>query len=215
MAPQITALGKRPLLLIGAIVMLLLVIGVIIYAISNPQRPSTGIEFIVVPDEISVNVGDRSFNVSYESTIAFSAGTYSLTLKKEGFETITQSVEVIDKQVTSIYVGLKPLSDAAKELLSSSIMQARLERIGGHRVLQVEKAIEENYSFVNKLPITKKYFTINPCNLVVNDEKIVAICIVLAINNDTYKDQALKALADAGIDASKWVVHFEDPDMSD
>ena len=193
---------------IAVIVFVLLIIIIIVITLITGRKPSTGIEFIVVPDNATVVIDSKKVTVNYESVIKTETGTVTVELSKDGFESKTETIDVKEGSISSLYVYLKPLTDAAKEEVKPTIMQQRIERIGGHFVTKSTEAMGEKYSFINKLPIVEKYYTITPCSVVPTDLNVMGICVTLAIDNPYYRDEALKSMQANGIDPTKWTVIY-------
>lgn len=168
---------------------------------------STGVRFIVAPDSINVSSGDRSFRVNYESVVGFSPGDYTLKLSRDGFESTETTVKVIDNEIVDVYIMLNPESAAAKEEMNRSEMTPRIERISGHIVASGGEKIEQEYPFINQLPIIDKYFSVKSC---VNGNNDIDICVRLVIDNKYQRERALSAIKSTGVDVSKYTINYID-----
>lgn len=197
-----------------AFAIVIIIIVVVVAAIVN-RPPSTGVRFIVVPDDITVVTGERRMVVDYESIVAFIPGTYELTLSRDYFESTTATVEVKEGEVTSLYLGMEPNGEQGELILGSTKMGLRLERIGGFNVRSGGEKLSNKYSFIDKLPITGKFFTINPCVLEESSRDSIGICIDLPIDNPFYRSQALDALKAAGVDISLWTIIYSNATQND
>lgn len=196
---------KRILITLAVV---LLIIGTIFLITFITKKPTTGIEFIVVPDKVTAKIDGKNTSVSYESAVGTKTGTVTVELSKDGFESKSATVEVKEGSLASLYVYLNPLTDAAKKEVATTIMQQRIERIGGHMITESSKKMEEKYPFINKLPIIEKYYTITPCSVDPSDPTIIGICVNLAIDKQYYRDLALVSLSEKGITPSDWTVLY-------
>lgn len=196
---------KRVTLVVIAFVVL---IGIIIGIVLLTREPSTGIKFIVVPDSITVTIDGKKKTVDYESILKTDTGPVTVELKKDGFTTKTQTVEVKEGELSSIYVYLEPISDSAKKEVSTTIMQQRITRIGGYLVSDSSKKLGEKYPFINKMPIVEKYYTLTPCSIDPVDLNVMGICVTLAIDEPVYREQALETLLANDIDPTKWTIIY-------
>ena len=205
---------RMKIIIAAALVGLVVIVAIVIASIVN-RPPSTGVKFIVAPDDIVVESGDRRVVVNYESVVAFTPGTYELVLSREYFETTTITVEVKEGEVTPLYLAMDPSDEQGVLILQATNMRFRLERIAGFEVSSGGEEISNEYSFVDKLPITGKFFTINPCILEKSSEDTVGICIDLPIDKPFYRTQALDALKAADIDASQWTIIYNNAVQQD
>lgn len=195
-------MNRRMIFISGGVVVILLVVvlPLILWVSSRTPAVTTGVQFITVPDDITVQVNDSTFTVDYEDIVALETGTYQASLSADGFNSTTVEIEVVEDTISAVYVYLEPATEEAELKVSSDEMQARIERIGGARINNGAAAIEDEAPFINQLPIIDKYFTAYPCRLA-NDEGVesIGVCVELAIDEPFYRESALKALADVGI----------------
>ena len=195
-------------ILLAVVGLVLLIVAIVVISLIINRKPSTGIEFIVVPDSATAVMNGKKVIVNYESVVKTETGTITVELSKDGFESNTETVEVKEGSVTPLYVYLKPISDAAKKEVEPVVMQQRIERIGGHFVTKSTDEMSEKYPFINKLPIVDKYFTVTPCSVVPTDLNVMGMCVTLAIDTQFYRDEAIKAIQAKGIDSTKWTIVY-------
>lgn len=205
---------RMKIIIAAGLVGVVVIVAIVIASIFN-RPPSTGVEFIVAPDDIVVEGGDRRVVVDYESVVAFSPGTYELILSREHFETAYTTIEVKDGEVTPLYLAMEPSDEQGRLILQATNMRFRLERIAGFQVSSGAEEISNEYSFVDKLPITGKFFTINPCILEESSDDSIGICIDLPIDKPFYRTQALDALKAADIDVTKWTIVYNNAVQQD
>ena len=120
---------------------------------------------------------------------------------------------VKEGKITQLYLALEPSDDIGRRLMEGAIIRSHAERIAGQQVKVGAEELNKKYTFVDKLPITQKYFSINPC--IVDDKKTIGICIDMAIDTTTRRAEAMQALIDADIDAAKWVVRYNNNSHDD
>lgn len=200
-------MNKKALVITIIVILFLIPLG--IWGFLQLTKVTTGIQFIVVPDHITAKIDSKTYTVNYESIVGVKPGNYTIYLSADGFAPTTTTVTVTKDRITQVYAALTPETDTAKALLDTDVMRSRLERIAGHEVSQGAKQLSDKYPFINKLPITTMYYTINPCSIIdANNQKSTGICINLAIDNDYYRQQALDALKQKGIDTTNVTVRF-------
>lgn len=200
---------QRRLLILAAIGFVVVSILIIVLAIILAPKPvATGVKFIVVPDEIQIVAGEKRFKVNFDSTIAFEPGEYTLKLSREHFKEQEEKVIVKEGEVTSLYMQLEASDETGMKILKEEKYLSRIERIAGFKVTSGAEKLTKEYPFINKLPITGKYYYIFPC--IVNKEtKEYGACVKLALEGDFYKEQALQALRDKDIDPATITVQFQ------
>ena len=198
---------KRIVLIIGAITLSLVIIVLMIWLIIQQTTIKTGIQFITVPDAINAEINNTQYLVDYEKTIKLDPGDYHIKLSHDNFTTIEKDIVVTKNTVTKLYIALSPSNDEGRKLLYNSTMSTRLENIGGHNSLDNAKKAEEQYPFTKNLPITEKYYVITPC-YGQDGNQAIGICIMLAIDDPIYREQAKTSLTKNGIDFSNVPLYF-------
>jgi len=201
---------SRKRLVIVAIAAFIVLVTIIVIAtiVSLPKEVKTGIRFVIVPDKVTVKTGDRSFSVTDEKQIAFEPGSYTLTFSSDHFSDSEKKVTVKEGELTPVYVLLKASDDTGAAILKEDKYRSRIERIAGFEVNAGAIELTNKYPFIDKLPITGKYYYIYPC--VVNTEtKEYGACVKLALQGDFYKNQALDALRNIDIDPDTITVQFQ------
>lgn len=197
-------MDKRVLVVVGGFVAFA-IITLGIWLTSQLFIVRTGIQFIVVPDNISVAEGERRIGVSYESIINFEPGRHILEFSRDGFSSEIKDITVVENEVAQVYVLLNPKTDEAKKIINEPKMTSRIERISGYIITEGSKQIESEYPFVNSLPIIDKFFSIKSC---VNEDGKIEICVKLIVNNKYQKNRAISAIKNVGVDTLKYKVNF-------
>lgn len=198
---------KKMILLYSGAMVLLVAILSLIWIFPSLFKVNTGIQFITVPDGINVTADKKQYTVNYKDTIAINPGTYNLKLSHSDFNSVSQTVTVKKNQVTKVYIALIANNDNGNKLINTTTMESRLEEIGGYQSVNGPKQISEKYPFINKLPITKKYYIITPCSGP-SGSQAFGICIKLAMDNSYIRSQAEQDLKDNNIDTSNVPVYF-------
>ncbi len=195
---------KRWWILIAIASIIIVVFAIIFRATADVK---TGLQFYLAPDNVSVSIdGQKSFVVSYGSKTKIAPGEYSLEFSSDGFESTTQKFTVTDNQLTPIYLSLTPISDEAKSIMQTEDMQLRGDRAGGYENSVESTKLEEDYPFIDKLPIYAEYYTVAPCN----DGDTVVICVSLYMDNETQRQNAVDDMKNAGIDTSSVKIIYKD-----
>ncbi len=170
------------------------------------QPVKTGIHFISIPDNISVVGGEYNIKASYNDNISVKPGSYNFKVSKDGYISSDLTVNVSENNISTVCVSLNPQTDEAKKELSEiKDISSRQEAVAGCQLVTGSKLIEEEYPFINKLPIIDKYFNASSCND--SDGKII-ICVSLVIISDSQKQRALSIIKEKGIDTDKVKIRF-------
>lgn len=177
---------------------------IILFFVNQPIK--TGVRFISIPDNIQVKGGEYNFTASYGTDIAMKPGDYTLTISKDGYTPSTTTVRVIKDTLSSICVSLEPQTDAAKkDILNTKDLLLRQEAVGGCQAEVGSKTIEDEYPFINKLPIIDKYFSATTC---LDGDKKTIICVTLLVDNEVQKQRALTTIKNKGIDIDTIKIRF-------
>lgn len=199
---------KRLIVVVGLLFAVLVIIAIVISLATRQEEIKTGIKFVIVPDSVTVKTGERSLKVDDEKTVAFEPGNYTVAFSTNHFKDLTKTVVVKSNEVTPVYVLLVASDDQGKEILKEARYSSRIERIAGFEVTAGATELTNKYPFVDKLPVTGKYYYMYAC--IVNTEtKEYGVCVKLALQGDYYKNLALDALTKLGIDTKSVQVQFQ------
>jgi len=198
---------KKLVLIVGIFFGLIAVVSIIIAIVSNPPEVKTGVRFVVAPDEIVVTGGEKDLKVIYDQVVTFKPGEYTLTLKRDNFKETTKKVTVKEGEVSQLYALLEASNEAGEKTLKEEIYRSRIERISGFNVTEGGAELSKKYPFIDKLPLTGKFYYAFPC-IINAQEKEYGVCIKLALQEDFYKNQALDALRTAGIDPTTVFIEY-------
>lgn len=196
-------INKRIAMIFGCFIAL--IIG--IWIISIEIAVKTGVQFITAPDNIDVTIKDKKFSINYETTIELKPGNYHVKLSRSDFKSYEQDISVSDGKITKLYSALEPINEAGKKIINNDIMNERRRIIFGNTSASEPEEKAKQYPFVDKLPIVDKYYVINPCYGQDNKQPF-GICVILAIDNDTYRQKANISLQEKGIDINTIPIYY-------
>lgn len=194
-------------IIVGSFIVFAAVVTVISILLA-PKEIKTGIQFITVPDAITVKGGALPLVVNYDTVAEFQPGEYELEFSATHFAPYTEKVTVKEGEISPVYVLLEAVDDTGNAILKEDKYGIRIERISGYRVSSGGASLGKEYPFINKLPIIGKYFYAYPC-VVDEESKEYGVCIKLALEGDIYKEQALTALREKDIDPSTITILYK------
>lgn len=177
-------------------------------------RPHGTVTVISIPFDLTVTDGDRTQTIDTKPpegmSLAVRAGERTLEFSADGFTSSSQTISVEDGSEQTIYVSLDPSEDwSAEEVLNDDIYGYRREAMAGGSMEAGSAEIEQKYPFVNRLPIQQQWYEVYVCNAtqeLVLEPNELGICINFALDNATQRENAMKDIEDAGIDASQYKV---------
>lgn len=186
-------------------IIIIIVVGLLMVFRSSDSEIKTGFQFYVAPDDVLVRIddGEPIKIASYGFKLDWESGDYDLELSADGFESQTVQLSVIENELTPVYASLMPITDEAWNIMSSDEMQLRGERVGGVNNEIGGVQLEEQYPFINKLPIYGQFYTIAPCQ----DGETMVICVSMFLDNDVQRANALNDIRAADIDESIRVIY--------
>lgn len=194
-------------IIIGSVLAVFVIVPVILWLVVQQTTVKTGIQFIVIPDDITATINHTKYKVDYETTIKIKPGDYSVKLAHDNFSAQTEKVTVTSNHISKVFVSLAPTNDVGRKLINTDLAHTRSEEIEGHNSSNALKNSEAQYPFVKKLPVAGKYFYATPCHGRYNNQPF-GICIDLFMNNDFYRNQAKTELTDNGIDITDIPLYF-------
>ena len=199
-------MSKKKWALIIFSIVCLLIIG--IATLANNATISTGFNFIIVPDKVTVLIKEtgKTITVNNNTKIKVKPGEYTLELSADGFANTPVINSVKNGEITDIYTVLQPVTDEARNSIDNESLRLRGEQISGMQNKSGGATIEEKYPFVSKLPIYSQYYTIAPCQ----KGEIIAICISLYMDNPVQRRNALDDLKSREVNPDDWTIIYND-----
>lgn len=193
------------LVALGALVVIIGVILIIVYITTVRQ----GLSFVIVPGTMNAEINGKTYTISNDGRLALDPGIYTITFSRNEFSTSTSTVTVHKDSLTTVYIGLKPLTANAEKLVSDNDSQMRMEKISGANLGETVEALGKEYPFSEHLPITDKYFYAYSCNIDDKDiSKGLKICVDLVIDEPYYRDRVITTLKSAGIDTDSTEITY-------
>lgn len=168
--------GRRILFVAGG-AFIALILGLTIYALI----PRATLVLSVAPEEMTLVINGASESVTTGQEITVSPGSITLELRRDEFDSYTETFDIKNGEKREILYALNPQTDAARELLKSVKSQRILERLAGIEVRKGADKIVESFPILNDLPINDKFYAIRPCTsrLYPQDTTKFAVCIEL------------------------------------
>lgn len=198
---------KKIIIIISIATVMLTAITSSVWLITQKNTITTGIQFIIVPDNTKAVVNNKSYIVNYETIIKTNPGVYHIKLSRDNFMPSEQDITVTGGKISKLYNALTPANNIGKQLISTDAMSLRLEQIGGYNSVNSPIEMAKKYPFTKNLPLVEKYFIITPCYGESGGQPI-GICIMLAIDEPSYREQAKTTLQNNNIDFSNIPLYF-------
>ncbi len=195
---QLTIIGG--VLLVGIVVMLVIAF-----------LPKTQILLQIAPNSASLNLDGKDIGtVQYNQKLTVTPGSHTLKLSRSEFSTETVQVSATKDQTVNAMIALTPQTDAAWTILRSDPTSVSIfEGYGAKKSLANQNALNDAHPAYKNLPInTNEYYAyLCPSLKHYTDKLQRAICVDLANDTPTIRQDAANALAKAGIDAAKEEVY--------
>ncbi len=206
---------KRIILLAG--IGTLIVVAFLIYLAIKNIVPSTGATFYIVPDKVALQISPKDQpdtiikkTVQYKTHLKLSPGEYSATLSHPDFNTETINFTIIQNQLTPVALVMKPSTPQGEALLQDKIYRQRIEGVSGLLLDQTQKEIETTYPFINQLPISSKFYTIDAC-YGPDKQQPFGLCVELFLDNPTQRKYITQDIKNLGKEAEVLPVYWLNP----
>lgn len=169
------------------------------------QKTGIPVTVYLLPQDATAVINGQTLT---PGTINIPVGSYSVTVSKDGFTKITQTIEITEANNT-IDIALQPESDAAKAWYQqhTNLYLAKEARTGSH-VSQAGQQFAKENPIVSKLPIDNLVYTIGyqRASTDPNDNSIVVT--VDAIQG--YRNGAIQKIKDLGFNPADYIIEFRD-----
>lgn len=116
-------MDKKKILISAIILFVSLCIGLIIYFI----MPKSYIKFNVAPKQVTVLIDGGRQTINNGDTVTVKPGSHKIEISQTGFDTYTTNTSADNGKTSSVDAVLKPLTDAAGELLKDPSIQDVIE----------------------------------------------------------------------------------------
>lgn len=199
-------MSQRNRILLIVSVFVAVIIGIIIYALI----PRATILFNVAPDEFTVKINGSAHKIKTGESITVAPGDLSIEVSRDEFDTYTEKISLKNGEQHEVLYALNPLTDAARQLLTSEKSRLVIERIGGKKVQEGAKKLDDTYPLIKELPIKYRYYTITTCDSekYPDDPDKIAICVELY--DLEAKQTAIEDIESRGYKLSDYEVIFQD-----
>lgn len=180
-------MNKKPVIILLAIVLAIVVIGSIILSIVN--APKGKVHFTVSPHTVTLLIGGKSQMITNDQELSFAPGDYTFTFSQASFKTATERVTVEKDDKKTIIVALQPTSADAEKSTDKTIT--------------AQYNIEQSKKFFDILPFKGSSFEITSCSsLRTSNKKAGALCIT---SSTTSGEQAgISFIRSSGYDPSNF-----------
>lgn len=168
-------MNKRNII-IGIIVTALLIVAAVIYFII----PRSYIKFETAPQQVSVLIdGKNKYSITNGDTISITPGNHTVSVSQDEFGPYIKEINIKNRQTNDFLVALKPLTDAAKGLLTNNDSDAIVQRFYGKIYIQQTDNMTKNYPILGILPIQARLYIISACpsKQYPDDQTKIALCV--------------------------------------
>lgn len=193
---------KRQIITIGSTLIAIIILWSAFLLVTRIGK--TPLTVSVVPSDAKVIANGQQIS---DGTNWLMAGTYELSVEKEGFEPQKRTITVTpDKKNNVAAISLVAKSDEAKKWADKHENEYRdNEQYGAIEARENGKYFTEQNPITKKLPFTDPYFSIS---YVVNDDQ----SIYLTVNTPSprYRFYAVEKIREWGYDPTDFDVAFKD-----
>lgn len=193
---------KQLFKLIGLGFLLLIIIwAVVTYA---NRHGKLAVVVSVVPRDASVVVSGKHLG---NGTHYLQAGTYDVSVSKDGFKTQTKKIIVTDdKEQNVVAVSLAPESEEAKKWANEHEDDYRKNEVyGSIEANSNGKYFTEKNPITTKLPFVDPYFTIG---YIANDDQSITLTVITP--SPRYRFYAVEQIRKFGYDPTDFKISFKD-----
>lgn len=167
-------------LIIGLFIgLVVIVMGLFIYSLANPKGQ---LVIYIAPEAGTLKINGKEQQVKNEQSLALSPGDYSISFSRDEFDGETTQKVSIEKDInTDVVFVLNPLTDRARELLTTPGSQKVIERYSGKVINKEAAEIVEKNPILNILPIRARLYVVSSCLSVAHpeDKTKIALCAVM------------------------------------
>ena len=162
------------------------------------------VEVHAVPGDASVTLNNQPVS---NGDVYIAAGTYTVVVKKDGFETMKSSSDITpNKQQNVIAASLTPVSDAAKKWSTDHQNDYKdNEYYGGVEAKQTGEYTIGRYPIINALPYEDPYYKIAYRST--DDNRIV---VTIDTPSPRYRYEAIAKIRSLGYDPADYQIDFRD-----
>jgi hypothetical protein len=195
---------RRSIVIIGTLLLASLIIGTAIYQyqLSKNRQGKLAVPVQIVPSDAEVYV-DNIERLSGD-TVYIAPGNREISVKKEGFETVTKKYRIESYNNPAIYIGLAAESEEAKEWQRIHYNDYKqLEVLAAKQAVEYSKGFSERNPIVKVLPVKDPYFTISYRNI---DDKSVRLTIWGT--SPRYREFAIGHLRKLGFEPTDYDIEF-------
>ena len=143
---------------LGIAYVLIFTLGVIGLNYFDKLNTSSVIHFVSAPAGVKVSATVLNESLNGNNLINVKPGEYTLSFKKDGFESIIKNIKVAEKQTVTVPVSLTPLNEAASREMSSR-NNLQLAQDAASVILSQENEFQAPIN--SRLPYSNFLFNIN------------------------------------------------------
>ena len=205
---------KRIILLVG--IGALIVVAFLIYLTIKNIVPSIGVTFYIVPDKVTAKINSQdqpeplTKKIKYQTHLKLSPGKYTVLLSHPDFDDATLNFTVTKNQLTPVALVMTPKNNKGQALLQTDLYRQRTEGVSGLLLDKAQKEIETTYPFINQLPISSKFYTVDAC-YGPDRQQPFGLCVELLLDNPTQRENITQDINKLGETAQALPVYWPNP----
>lgn len=168
MEEQSTGLGRLRWAILAIVGLILL--SLLAFLLFQDRNDSANLKLVVVPDDATVTIDGQS---SGPGLIELPPGEHTIVAEKEGFETLSQTVD-IGPSLETVAFALTPVSEEAKAWAQENQDKyLEVESIAGTAANQEGEAFQDRYPLTARLPYDAVIYRIDYVLVDDNNESVV------------------------------------------
>lgn len=202
-------LKKHPPIIYIAVTFAVIFVGLIIYSVLYFIIPQSTLSLSLAPEEVMVSIdGGSKKLVKNKQNLNVTPGKHTLVFQQNEFESITQEINIDNKQTLRVVVALEALTDNARKLLSTNAATLVIEEYEGRNMTEYIKTLQEKNPILQVLPIQARLYTINVCKSIKRptDKTIIAVCVDSNQNRKDIEPYVKKHISSLGYNLDDYEV---------
>ena len=143
-------------LIITAVAIIMLILGISLYFIIDEASRNVTIRFMVAPSSAEITLNSTSYQPAKDYKIQ--PGDYVLTIKKAGFETYEETLNITENETLNINISLEVLPGNENYYKEHPDEAYALETIWTSQMIEGNEIVQETNPLVSILPIDVEYY---------------------------------------------------------
>jgi hypothetical protein len=201
---------KNPLLLAATLFAVIIIVVIIFWIID--MRKTAKLDILVAPKSAEIRVNNTRYS---PGVIRLEPGRYTIEIRKDGFDSYSQTVDLVPDKTEKVYVQLRPSNGDYSWYARHPEETTYMTNIGDYLYDKRIEELKQKYPLMRKLPINIEYYSDNYTDYIKysigyelgnNSEVIIKIIDYTGGNLDA----ANRQITDRGFKLSDYLIEYID-----